>query len=178
MLSSSRGRQFCRIDDAQIAPPGEIGDIGGILDRFGREQVAADGTGGTLVRSHVLEPHLGSPRRARVLLRRACLDWTLGDAYDDAALVVTELVTNAVRHTGAPSRLTITLDGDGLHLAVRDRGAVVPALLDDRPCSAGLHLVTALAQCWGVVPHADGKTVWVRFPRRPPEGETGRPDAV
>ena len=114
-----------------------------------------------------------------MLLRRACLDWRLGDAYDDAALVVSELVTNAVRHTGSPSRLTITLDGDGLQLAVRDRGAVTPALLDDRPCSAGPHLVTTLAQVWGVVPHADGKTVWVRFPpRRPPTDETERPDAV
>ena len=179
MSSSSRGRLFDRVEDAQVAPPSEVGELGGIFDRFGREEVAADGTGGMLVRSHVLEPHLGSPRRARVLLRRACLDWGLGDAYDDAALVVTELVTNAVRHTGAPARLTITLDGDGLQLAVHDRGAVAPALLDDRPCSAGLHLVTTLAQCWGVVPHVGGKTVWVRFPlRRPAGGETGRPDAV
>ena len=77
-------------------------------------------------RSHVLEPHLGSPRRARVLLRRACLDWALGNAYDDAALVVTELVTNAVRHAGTPCRLTITLDGDGLRIAVRDRGPLRP----------------------------------------------------
>jgi hypothetical protein len=121
----------------------------------------------TLIRSHVLEPHLGSPRRARALLRRACLDWALGSAYDDAALVVTELVTNAVRHTGAPCRLTVTLDGDGMHVAVRDRGPLPPAFLDDRPCGAGLHLVANVAQAWGVVRHADGKTVWARFPPRP-----------
>jgi hypothetical protein len=117
--------------------------------------------------SHVLEPHLGSPRRARVLLRRACLDWALGNAYDDAALVVTELVTNAVRHTGTRCRLTIALDGDGLRIAVRDRGPLRPALLDDGQHSAGLRLVTTLAHAWGVVPHADGKTVWARFPPRP-----------
>ena len=119
------------------------------------------------VRSHVLEPHLGSPRRARVLLRRACLDWALGNAYDDAALVVTELVTNAVRHTGTPCRITVTLDGDGLRLAVRDGGPLPPALLDDRQRGAGLRVVTTLAEHWGVVPHADGKTVWARFPPRP-----------
>jgi len=119
------------------------------------------------VRSHVLEPHLGSPRRARVLLRRACLDWALGNAYDDAALVVTELVTNAVRHTGTPCMLTVTLDGEGLRLAVRDEGPLPPALLDDRQRGAGLRIVTTLARHWGVVPHADGKTVWARFPPRP-----------
>ena len=120
----------------------------------------------TLIRSHVLEPHLGSPRRARALLRRACLDRALGDAYDDAALVVTELVTNAVRHTGTPCRLTVTLDDDGLRVAVRDQGVVAPALLDHRRCGAGLHLVANVAQAWGVVRHADGKTVWARFPPR------------
>ncbi len=118
-------------------------------------------------RSHVLEPHLGSPRRARVLLRRACLDWALGNAYDDAALVVAELVTNAVRHTGTQCLLTVTVDGDGLHIAVRDRGPLHPALLDDRQHGAGLRLVTTLVQTWGVTPEADGKTVWARFPPRP-----------
>ena len=102
-----------------------------------------------------------------MLLRRACLDWALGNAYDDAALVVNELVTNAVRHTGTRCRLTITLDGDGLHIAARDRGPLHPALLDDRRCGAGLRLVATLAQRWGVVPHAEGKTVWARFPPRP-----------
>ena len=120
------------------------------------------------VRSHVLEPHLGSPRRARVLLRRACLDWALGNAYDDAALVVTELVTNAVRHTGTPCMLTVTLDGEGLRLAVRDEGPLPPALLDDRQRGAGLRIVTTLARHWGVVPHADGKTVWALFAAPPP----------
>jgi Histidine kinase-like ATPase domain len=128
---------------------------------------------GGLVREHDLEPHLASPRRARVLLRHACLDWALGDAYDDAALVVTELVANAVRHAGTPCRLTITLDADGLCLAVRDQGPVHPGLLDagdPRRCGAGLRVVTTLTQCWGVAPHAVGKTVWARFPPRRPSG--------
>jgi anti-sigma regulatory factor (Ser/Thr protein kinase) len=175
MLSSSRSRAFDRMKDAPEASFGDVGPIGGIgeiADRFGREAAAAQGTGSRLVRSHVLEPHLASPRRARVLLRHACLDWALGEAYDDAALVVTELVTNAVRHAGTPCRVTITLDDDGLRIAVRDQGPLHPALLDagnPRRCGAGLRVVTTLAQSWGAVPHADGKTVWARFtPRRPP----------
>ena len=148
-----------------------------LLDRATDEPTGRDG--GRRVRSHDLEPHLASPRRARVLLRHACLDWELGDAYDDAALVVTELVTNAVRHAGTPCRLTITLDTDGLRLAVRDGGPLHPALLDagnPRRCGAGLRVVTTLAQCWGAVAHTDGKTVWARFPpRQPAEGRREGP---
>jgi anti-anti-sigma factor len=122
-----------------------------------------------LTRYHVLEAHLGSPRRARALLRRACLDWALDGAYDEAALVVTELVMNAVRHTGMPCRLDVTFDDDGLRVAVRDQGTSPTALLDGHlnQCGAGLRVVATLSHRWGVVRHPDGKTVWALFtPRR------------
>ena len=124
-----------------------------------------------LSRYHVLDPHLASPRRARALFRRACLDWALGNAYDHAALVVNELVTNAVRHARTTCRLNIRLDARGLRVAVRDRGPVPSALIDDTvhmPRSGtGLHLVAALSHRWGVEQHADGKTVWVHLAPRP-----------
>src|SRR4051812_19341637 len=124
-----------------------------------------------LSRYHVLDPHLASPRRARALFRRACLDWALGNAYDHAALVVNELVTNAVRHARTTCRLNIRLDALGLRVAVRDRGPVPSALIDDTvhmPRSGtGLHLVAALSHRWGVEEHADGKTVWVHLAPRP-----------
>ena len=77
---------------------------------------------------------------------------------------------NAVRHAGTPSQLTVTLDSDGLRIAVRDRGALTAGLLDARDLrhgGTGLRVVTTLAQHWDVIPHADGKTVWARFPPRP-----------
>jgi anti-anti-sigma regulatory factor len=124
-----------------------------------------------LSRYHVLDPHLASPRRARALFRRACLDWALGNAYDHASLVVNELVTNAVRHAHTACRLNIRLDALGLRVAVRDRGPVPSALIDDTvhmPRSGtGLHLVAALSHRWGVEQHADGKTVWVHLAPRP-----------
>lgn len=122
----------------------------------------------TVARFHVLEPHLAAPRRARALFRRACLEWAVGGAYDEAALVVTELVTNAVRHAGTSCRLAFTLDDRGLHVAVRDRGPLRPALLHRCPThlGSGLRVVATLAHRWGVLPHSDGKTVWAHFPAR------------
>ncbi len=122
-------------------------------------------------RYHLLDPHLASPRRARALFRRACMDWALGNAYDEAALVVNELVTNAVRHARTSCRLDIRLDARGLRVAVRDQGPVHAALIDDTGhmprCGTGLHLVAALSHRWGVEQHADGKTVWVDLAPRP-----------
>ena len=127
-----------------------------------------------LSRHHILDPHLASPRRARALFRRACLDWALGNAYDDAALVVNELVTNVVRHAHTSCRLDIRLDAHGLRVEVRDQGPLPPALLDQAGhllhCGAGLHLVATLSNRWGLEPHVDGKTVWARFSPRPVHG--------
>jgi hypothetical protein len=130
-------------------------------------------------RYHVLDPHPGSPRRARALFRRACLDWALGSSYDDAALVVNELVMNAVRHARTPCRLDIRLDRRGLWVGARDDAPVASALLGSTgrppPCGTGLHLVAALSHRWGVEQHVDGKTVWARFAPRPVgRGSSGR----
>jgi len=99
------------------------------------------------------------------------MDWALGNAYDEAALVVNELVTNAVRHARTSCRLEIRLDDRGLRVAVRDHGLVHTALIDDTGhgprCGTGLHLVAALSHRWGVEQHADGKTVWVDLAPRP-----------
>jgi len=47
---------------------------------------------------------------ARALIADACADWDLADRYDRAALIGTELVTNAVEHTGAASTLVLVVD--------------------------------------------------------------------
>ncbi|HXV94164.1 MAG TPA: hypothetical protein VD813_12750, partial [Pseudonocardia sp.] len=41
-----------------------------------------------------------APRAARAFVREACADWNVPDVADEAALVVTELVSNAVEHAG------------------------------------------------------------------------------
>jgi anti-sigma regulatory factor (Ser/Thr protein kinase) len=106
-----------------------------------------------------------APRSARALLQTAVQEWGVDDDhYQDAAMVVTELVANAVDHARTPSTLTLGLDERGLCVAVRDTrpgpvprpGPVDPAA----PRGRGLQMIAALACSWGVTTHIDGKTVW------------------
>ena len=111
-----------------------------------------------------------APRRARALLRAATQDWDLDeDLSHDAAMVVTELVANAVDHAGTPSTLRVDLDDRGLYVAVRDGRpdrAPRPRPVDPTaPRGRGLQMIDALTASWGVTVHADGKTVWALLRR-------------
>jgi anti-sigma regulatory factor (Ser/Thr protein kinase) len=82
---------------------------------------------------------------------------------EDAVLVMSELVTNALRH-GAGDIVTrgSLVDGE-LSVAVTDAGAELPALLPADPYrvgGVGLMIVDRLADRWGVHPFRGGKTVW------------------
>jgi anti-sigma regulatory factor (Ser/Thr protein kinase) len=106
-----------------------------------------------------------APRRARALLRAAVVEWDLDDdVYEDAAMVLTELVANAVDHAATASTVTLRLDDLGLHLAVRDaRPGPPPRPYPLDPSASrgrGLQMVDALAVAWGVTTQADGKIVW------------------
>ncbi|MCZ4123669.1 ATP-binding protein [Streptomyces sp. H39-S7] len=88
--------------------------------------------------------------------------WGLVALLDDANLLVSELVTNALRYGEGGEiefRLVITLQG--LLLAVNDGSAHRPQLRvagDSSETGRGLFLVAALADDWGV--SADGTTTW------------------
>jgi len=92
-----------------------------------------------------------------------------GDLSDDAALVVTELAANAVRHAGSGFTLTLSCQPEVLRISVRDTRPLpagpVAAALPPEPLH-GLGAVDVLASRWGVEPlgHA-GKSVWVELPR-------------
>jgi anti-sigma regulatory factor (Ser/Thr protein kinase) len=86
-------------------------------------------------------------------------------AVSDAALLTSELVTNAVRHAGGIITIVIECLGDRVAVAVRDDSMAVPVVR--RPSSndtsgRGLQLVQSLATDWGcqMSPGGEGKTVW------------------
>jgi anti-sigma regulatory factor (Ser/Thr protein kinase) len=107
---------------------------------------------------------VGAPAAARTLVREACEDWSATAAQDAAALVASELVSNAVQHARSGCRVSVTVDPAGLHVGVRDyaRGCSPrPRPVDAAQAAGrGLHLVAMLATRWGVQEHDDGKTTW------------------
>jgi len=88
---------------------------------------------------------------------------------DTAVLLVSEVVTNAVRHATGPCALVLTLDDDVVEVAVEDGDARFPATRSRRGLDEGgrgLVLVGALAHAWGVRPLPGGKATWFRLARR------------
>lgn len=91
---------------------------------------------------------------------------SLPDAVlDDARLLVSELVGNAVRYGQDEITLRLRPHPPGIGVAVTDRGDQLPTLPDGQPdptapSGRGLLIVATLATHWGVEPLDTGKTVW------------------
>ena len=106
---------------------------------------------------------------ARAVVRRLLQGWGYHDLVDDAVLVVSELVTNAVEHTHSSCAMLVNRSGRGVRIEVRDEGPGTP---DPRQPSAtsehgrGLMIVSALARAWGVDSAPPSKTVWVELAAR------------
>ncbi|MDQ6848573.1 MAG: ATP-binding protein [Actinomycetota bacterium] len=112
-----------------------------------------------------------SPAYARAWVAEQTADLPR-DVVDNALLVVSELVTNAVRHGRADVVLTLETLAGGIRISVSDasdRMPVAPSASPDPdlPDGRGLLIVAATAADWGVRPnHAGpGKTVWADLVR-------------
>ncbi|ACU70839.1 putative anti-sigma regulatory factor, serine/threonine protein kinase [Catenulispora acidiphila DSM 44928] len=114
-----------------------------------------------------LAPGPSAPAAARAFLTETCTRWHAEDFVTDAALVVSELITNAVRHAGTEMRLELELDDGMLTVRVHDRSPGLPRLIppSERVFGGqGLAIVVQLAQAWGVaVEDGGGKAVWCRL---------------
>ncbi|MDT4988156.1 MAG: hypothetical protein QOI74_2250 [Micromonosporaceae bacterium] len=105
---------------------------------------------------------------AREAVAAACRDWNLPSLVDDAELLVTELVSNAVRHAGGEMELAIVVREHFLHMSVRDSSPNRPRRMVPDPHNSeggrGLILIDAVAAGWGSIPTPDGKVVWATLP--------------
>ena len=83
-------------------------------------------------------------------------------------LVVSELVTNVVRHTSCPTAsVVVTVRGSCVRIEVSDCGAGHPHVVEGRlppgQGGLGLRIVETMTTRWGVDGHSHGKTVWAEF---------------
>jgi DNA-binding NarL/FixJ family response regulator len=105
-------------------------------------------------------------REARAIVRDLLRRWGFHDLVDDAALVVSELVTNAVTHASSAVAVVVNKSGGGVRIEVRDQGPGTP---DPQPPSdsaeggRGLMVVSALAKAWGIDSAPPTKSVWVEL---------------
>ncbi|MBP2708292.1 ATP-binding protein [Microbispora sp. RL4-1S] len=133
---------------------------------------AADMTDSTTCK---LRPRADSVRTARNVTRSTLRDWGLPELSDDAALVVSELVTNAVRYALCPTirhddhAITLLLLRLAPHvlLAVSDPSDQAPSPAEPDYVSEhgrGLYIVETYSQAWGWDPLDEGgKAVWALF---------------
>lgn len=119
----------------------------------------------------------GSPgveARSRDVTRHTLDEWfgrrgsSAHAAADDALLLVSELVTNACVHGGAPCELRLDHVGGRLWAQVSDHSTEVPRTHGRhraaRTSGHGLYLLQRLSAAWGWVPRGEGKTVWFEIP--------------
>ena len=127
---------------------------------------------GTQRRHHVsvdLARDLASVMVARRFVRETFRSWGVSHTLDDALIVVSELVTNAITHAYSACQVRLSIDETSVRVEVFDEGAGTP---DPKPPTStaehgrGLHLINALTAAWGIelIPD-DGKVVWAEMPR-------------
>jgi anti-sigma regulatory factor (Ser/Thr protein kinase) len=103
-----------------------------------------------------------APSRARKFVKEhGCMH--AEEILDTAELLVSELVTNAVRHAAAPVMLVVDCRRRHLTVGVRDSSRKKPVLSHAgmwAESGRGVELVDRLSDKWGVRTERQGKTVW------------------
>lgn len=107
-------------------------------------------------------PNAAAP--ARALLRQALKEWNLDELYDSASVVLTEMISNAIRSDDV-IEVDVFLDEDQsfVHLEVFDTSQEVPEQRtpdDEEEGGRGLLLIEILAAKWGWRLTHEGKVVY------------------
>lgn len=108
------------------------------------------------------------PGQARRAVAECAARLGLDGVVDDLMLIVSELVTNAVRHGSPPVRLEVLADADVVRVAVGDSDPGLPrprTVDEDAEGGRGMALVELLTSDHGVRLQPPGKTVWASVTR-------------
>ncbi|MGW1795693.1 SpoIIE family protein phosphatase [Streptomyces sp. NPDC001984] len=161
-----------RLGTALAQPGRTLEDLCDIATQTLPDQAPCDDVTLLLVRTRSLSPSQvaswtlrgdqSTVRTARTLAARQLTEWGLEDLQDATKLIVSELVTNAIRHGTGQIGLRL-IRHQVLTCEVSDTDAFAP-----RPCRArttdengrGLFLVTKLSRRWGSRSISGGKVVW------------------
>lgn len=111
-----------------------------------------------------------SASEARRFVAQWCRAWAVPGVAEDAEIVVTELVENAVRHTQDACEVTMERRGGGLTIRVADFGHNPPRMRRPAPDVAGgrgLLMVDTIARRWGFESTDSGKVVWADLAVQP-----------
>ncbi len=128
------------------------------------------------IATRTLDADAGSVRAARDFTVATLRRWEAADRSPDIAIVVSELVTNALQHalpgfgharTGRTIRLGLLQPGPCVLCAVADPSNAAPAPQTRGPLAEtgrGLQIICALSDRWGyTAPSETGKVVWALF---------------
>ncbi|WP_416978097.1 SpoIIE family protein phosphatase [Streptomyces sp. T028] len=132
------------------------------------------------------EPVGRSVATARSFVRDTLQGWGFADIVDDAVVLTSELVTNAVVHAGTHADVLCLRSEDGVRIEVADRypereiplqGSPATMGSPDREGGRGLQLCAAIAARWGVEYTSTHKQVWFQLdlPDRPVGTRTAGP---
>ncbi|MFF4031445.1 SpoIIE family protein phosphatase [Streptomyces sviceus] len=170
-LTESAAHPAASMDDACDAIVRALNPRGGRKDDVALLMVRLGGIEPDDVAEWRISLDPGEVGRARAAVREQLHDWGLAKLADGAELMVSELVTNAVRHSHSrPVELRL-VRGDTLLCEVDDDDHELPNLLSAGPADEqgrGLRVVSTLAREWGASRTKAGKTVWfeLTLPRR------------
>ncbi|MDQ1708719.1 MAG: hypothetical protein QOG49_104, partial [Frankiaceae bacterium] len=120
--------------------------------------------------SRRLPPTAASVSLARRFVRQLLAEWSIGaDIAADVELALSEIVTNAARHSEDTLDLRLSCTADCVRFSVGDSSHRMPGVVKsadaDATAGRGLHMVDSLATRWGIESDGLGKTIWCEFDR-------------
>lgn len=105
---------------------------------------------------------------ARQAVKHKLTEWGHTNCLDDALLVVSELVANAIRHGGSPVALHLMVRTPVVLIGVQDGSPTTPptprALTDTHTGGRGMHLISAVCKRWWWYQCEKTKIVWAEIP--------------